>query len=64
MNEDLLAALRTLVAENLGDWIYDVRESAAGSGDGFEGSSWDHPRVKAFSDAVALIERIVKEYAK
>lgn len=60
MTPELLAALKVLLAESLGDWIYDVRSRASESGDGFEGNSWDHPRVKAFSDAVGVIEAAVK----
>jgi hypothetical protein len=61
MTPELLAALKVLLKENLGDWIYDVRSRAGESGDGFTGNSWHHPRVKAFSDAVTVIEKAVKE---
>lgn len=60
MTPELLAALKTLLRENLGDWIYDVRSRTADDGD-FEGNSWDHPRVKAFSDAVIIIARAVSD---
>lgn len=61
MSPELLAALKVLLSESLGDWIYDVRSRASESGDGFDGNSWDHPRVTAFSDAVTTVERAVKE---
>lgn len=46
--------------EHLCDYIYHVREAAVGSGDGFEGSSWDHPRVLKFSEAVTRLEEELK----
>lgn len=58
---ELLAALKVLLKENLGDWIYDVRARAVEDGDGFEGNSWDHPRVTVFSEAVTTISNAVKE---
>lgn len=42
--------------EHLEDKVYDVRERAAGDV-GWKGDSWDHPRVKAFSDAVVTLQR-------
>lgn len=61
MTPELRVALKVLMAENIGDSIYEVRERAALSHDGFEGNSWDHPRVKAFSDAISTIEQALKE---
>lgn len=57
MSEDrlfkALVALMRNPSINLGDQIYDVRES--------EGKGWDGPNVKAWSDAVAEAEAILKE---
>lgn len=61
MTPELLAALKVLLEESLGDWVYDVRARAATSNDGFEGNSWEHPRVKTFSGAVTTIHNAVKE---
>lgn len=61
MDPELLAALRVLLRENLGDWVYDVRSRAAESGDGYAGNSWDHPRVTEFSEAVQTIAKHVKQ---
>jgi len=53
MSPELLAALRVLLSEHIGDKVYDIRER--------EGKGWHGPRVKAWSDACAVIEREVKE---
>ena len=58
--EELLAACRVLVAENISDEIYSVRSRAGQEDDGYEGNSWDHPRVVAYGDACEVIERFVK----
>lgn len=58
---ELKEAIRILVKdENLGDFIYNVRERANESGR-FKGNSWDHPRVKRFSDAVTRLEEELKK---
>lgn len=55
----LREALRILVEdEHLGDWIYDIKERTYEDAT-YKGRSWDHPRVKRFSDAVAAIEYYV-----
>ncbi len=41
---------------HLGDQVYTVRDRAVESGDGFKGSSWDHPAVARFSEAVTALE--------
>jgi hypothetical protein len=58
--DELLAACRVLVAESLGDWVYSVRDRALQDDPTYFGISWQHPRVKAFSDAAEVIERFVK----
>ncbi len=59
MDPELLAALETLLSESPGDWVYDVRERA-GSDPDCPPNSWDHPRVKAYSDAIQTIEKAVQ----
>lgn len=46
---ELADALRVLVAENIGDNVYDIRER--------ELKGWEGPRVTAFSNAVTVIEK-------
>lgn len=58
--EELLAACRVLVAESISDQIYDVRSRAPREDPDYRGDSWDHPRVKAFSDACQVIELFVR----
>lgn len=60
-DQDLLWALRVLVKESVGDFVYTMRERVLGDPD-FRGNSWDHPRVKAWSDASRIIEDYVKEH--
>lgn len=58
----LKEAITVLVKdEHLGDFVYNVRDNANGSGDGYKGNSWDHPRVKKFSEAVTALENYLKE---
>jgi hypothetical protein len=53
---DLKEAIHVLVKEEfLGDWVYSVRERAL-SDESYTGNSWDHPRVKRFSQAVKVLE--------
>jgi hypothetical protein len=57
---ELLEAVRTVdELHNLDDAIYDVRarllEIEDEEGSTFEGSSWDHPRVLRYSEAVGVI---------
>lgn len=49
-----------LHTECLGDYVYQVRDQARESEDGFEGNSWDHPRVIAFNEAVDVLENYYK----
>jgi hypothetical protein len=54
-------AIRVLIhEEHIGDYVYQVRERAL-SDPSFSGSTWDHPRVKKFSDAV---KRLADEVPK
>ena len=58
----LIEAIRVLVVDaHIEDFIYTVRECAMGEHDGYEGSSWDHPRVKRFSDAVSRLKNELRE---
>jgi len=60
--DDLMEALRTINRlHNLGDAIYDVRERADYMDRPSGESSWDHPDVKAYSDAVEVVDRYLKE---
>lgn len=48
----LIAAIRVVNHHhNLGDAVYNVRERH-GADDGFDGDSWQHPKVIAYSVAV------------
>jgi hypothetical protein len=59
---DLQTALKTLLDdESVGDFIYSIRDRAGESGEPFEGSSWDHPRVRAYSDAIEALTKFQKE---
>jgi hypothetical protein len=58
----MLEALRLLSREALGDWVYDVRDNASESGDGWAGDRWDHPRVKSWSKACELTAELVKKH--
>lgn len=58
--EELLAACRVLVAESISDQIYDVRSRAPQEDPGYQGDSWFHPRVTAFSTACETIARFVQ----
>lgn len=52
----LKEAIKVLVdEEHIGDFVYDIKERAY-EDRSFKGNSWDHPRVKRFSDAVAALE--------
>lgn len=45
-----------LYDEFLGDSVYSVRDQAVGFDPTWEGSSWDHPRVMRFTEAVTVLE--------
>jgi hypothetical protein len=49
---------------NLGDAVYDVRSHAAESMPDGDGSTWDHPDVKAYSDAVSALQKELPEAFK
>jgi len=58
----LKGAIKSLLEEfHIEDYIYNVRARAAESGDKFEGSSWDHPKVKKFSDILTTLRGFVTE---
>lgn len=59
-----LAAVRQ-AAKNLdrmavGDFTYSIRDRAAGDPN-FTGNTWEHPDVKAWSDASETMRNIAKE---
>lgn len=53
LSPELLAALRTLDEESIGDFVYTIRER--------EGLGWDGPRVVAWSHAAQTIKKVVAE---
>lgn len=56
---ELQEALKVLIEEeHTGDFVYTIRDRAGEMADGFKGSSWDHPRVTRWSEAV---ERLTQE---
>lgn len=55
---ELLQALYTIdELHSLGDSVYVVRERAAGDST-YTGNSWEHPKVKAYGDAHATLQRL------
>lgn len=46
-----------LIDESIGDFIYTIRDRVA-SDPAFPGETWEHPRVKAFSDAVEKLREL------
>ena len=53
-------ALRVLVREHIGDFIYNIREHVFSDEPDFKGSSWEHPRVIAWNEACKAIVAHVK----
>jgi hypothetical protein len=57
--ERIIAAIRTINELNdLGDGVYDVRERFGGDDVGglpYTDSSWEHPKMKAYGDALAVL---------
>ena len=52
----LREAIKVLVKdEYIGDFVYSVRERVLSDTE-YKGSSWDHPRVKHYADAVAALK--------
>lgn len=66
--ERIEAAIKTInTHHNLGDAVYDVRERHGGDkvkGRQFKGNSWEHPTVKAYSDAVGVLQKEFPEAFK
>jgi hypothetical protein len=60
-HDELLWALRVLLKEDLGDFVYTVRERAF-SDAGYHGDSWEHPRVKAWSTASGIVADYAAEH--
>lgn len=61
--DQLLAALRVLVAESVGDFAYDIHGRVLGDPEWpAEQSTWEHPRVKSWSDASMVITQYVREH--
>ena len=53
-------ALRVLAKEGIGDFIYEIRERVA-SDTTYHGNTWNHPRVRAWGEAVQAILARVRE---
>jgi hypothetical protein len=63
--ERIEAAIKTINKHhNLGDAVYAVRDKAAESMPDGDGSTWDHPDVKAYSDAVTALQKELPEAFK
>lgn len=58
--KDVEKAAQTLDRLNVGDFTYNIRDRAAGDAS-FTGNTWEHPDVKAWSDASVLMGNIAKE---
>jgi hypothetical protein len=57
----LLEACAVLVENNVGDFVYEIRERC--DQDIPEGvSTWEAPRVKAWGHAAMVLEEMVKKY--
>lgn len=57
----LLEACAVLVENNVGDYVYDIRERC--SQDVPEGvSTWEAPRVKAWGQATKVLGEMVAKY--
>ena len=57
----LREALAVLEAENVGDFIYDIRDRAAEGDQDYSGERWEHPRVLAWAEACKTIGAWLKE---
>lgn len=61
--DELMQALGDLHSvHDLEDAVYDVRENIDWELEPFDGSSWDHPRVKKYSRAVETILQALEEW--
>lgn len=61
--DELMQALRDLHnIHDLEDAVYSVREEIDWEAEPFDGSSWDHPRVKKYSEAVETILQALEEW--
>lgn len=58
--EAIERAAKDLSRLSVGDFTYSIRDRAAGDGS-FSGNTWEHPDVKAWSDASVLVDAIAKE---
>lgn len=60
---DLVAAILVLDAESVGDFTYSIRErsSVVEESSASKKSTWEHPRVIAFSNAASTISKYAKQ---
>jgi hypothetical protein len=57
MTPELRAAIDALLNEfHIGDYVYDVRERAAGDSTHM-GNTWEHPKVKQFNACIEVLRR-------
>lgn len=55
-------AMKILLKDfHIADYVCDVRDYYRGEEDGYEGDSWDHPKVKEFSEIIKTLEAWTKE---
>lgn len=57
--EALEHAAKVLLAENIGDEVYRVRERCT-EDRLYVGNTWEHPRVVAFGNACAVLSQVAK----
>jgi len=55
-------AMKILLKDfHIQDYVYDVRDYHMGENDGYEGNSWDHPKVKEFLELIKILRAWAKE---
>lgn len=58
--EKIEKSAKDLSRMSVGDFTYSIRGRAAGDA-AFSGNTWEHPDVKAWSDASTLVDAIAKD---
>lgn len=57
---DLISAAGVFEDNDIGGFVYTIRERMLSDGL-HDGSSWDHPQVKAWGEASVTLKRLRKE---
>lgn len=58
---DLKEAICILIKkEHIEDFIYDVRNRAVETDLAYKGNSWEHPRVKQYSEAINVLKKYLE----